>query len=99
MVALLTVRPNLVDGTRKSNQMCGLKVDFAHKIGCHGYGHSSTISANWVKIGQVDVQNKALTEALKRERFISPPSVALRSAGWANKSKTDAHNDLNTVAD
>ena len=34
---LLAARRDLADCTRtQSSQMCGLEVDFAHKIGCHG---------------------------------------------------------------
>jgi len=36
------------------------------------YGHSSTIPANWVKMGPVDVQIKDLTDSLiKRDRKLT----------------------------
>jgi len=48
------------------------------------YIYGSTISANWVSIGQVDVQITGLTESLKckkkQEHFITHASSA---AGWA----------------
>ena len=48
------------------------------------YSHSSTIPANWVKIGPADVQIKGLTESLKKnhEHFISTYSGS--TAGRAN---------------
>ena len=59
---------------------CGLEVDYAHKIGCHGnvprgmeksnfssfiYGQSSTNPANLVKIGPVDVDIIGLIKITK----------------------------------
>jgi len=45
------------------------------------YSHSSTIPANWVKIGLIDVQIvgqiDSLKFLLKQQHFISPPSAAL----------------------
>ena len=35
VIALLATRRDLAEGTR-TRQVCGLGIDFAHKIGCHG---------------------------------------------------------------
>jgi len=74
--------------------LCGLGLNLAHKIGCHGnirggikiltFSHS-TNDANLVKIGLVDVEITGLAEIVKKQKKkpkqnISPPSAVLHVA-------------------
>ena len=82
--------------------MCGLGLDLVHKIGCHGnvtgriaklrsliYIHSSTNTANLVKVGLVDVEIIGLTEVVKNNKETAakpkPTSDCEAHPRWANR--------------